>query len=425
MIMMDLMHITTSEGSNATLLYSHINISTTNRFSEPSEKSTLWIVIHSLYCIIRHLLSVVGLAGNIVVLLSIMRMYHKKTTAHILMASLAVSDIITNLISPFTLAFKFHGDVVGASIGWHLLCMLKESLSVLWQGTSVYNIFLISLDRFISVTFPIWYMTKVTKKNVKIGVIFVWILVLTQSVLTLPWAFWNEAEICTYPAYLPSWFYYGVILPQFSVCFLLTVLCYIRIAMVSCKRNKKDIFLSGHRNNSNISNEKFQMKESRVSRKVIASPINIEDNLSPGDLSQPVGSTSSTASPTDIKNNTTPGDLSQPAGGISSITLPTDIKDHPSPGDSPQSKSGINTHTPKPHNQLLQMLVIIIGVYFVLYLPAVITSTLKRNTQSLWFDCIYNIALLLFYTNAVVNPFIYAYKNTYMRKEMRKIIHCH
>ncbi len=328
-------------------------------------------IMYTFY-VVRHLFSVIGLTGNTVILLSIKRMSYIQAGAHILVASLAVSDIVANLMSPLSLVLAHHGQV-GSLVGWRIFCMFKEILSLTWQGGSVYNIFLISFDRFLSVTFPIWYISTITKRHIQNVIVIIWIWIICQSLASCYWSLSNT-ESCRYADYMPVWFQFGVIFSQFTILSLATMILYIRIAIVAWKKSK--------------------MYYSQVTG------LSLLLQMGP-------------AVPVSTSNAT--------------VWLHADqLTNKPYSAISGQEKyedtQSVQAQT-KQQNQILQMMSTKIGVYLALYLPAVIIATLKPTPIPLWYDLIYHLSLLLLYANAVVNPFIYAYKNKHMRTMMRKTIH--
>ena len=102
----------------------------------------------------------------------------KKTKTYIFLFSLAVADIFTAFSLPFTwmiFYLKFVNQSLFITLATEILCKLRMVLLGFPLVCSVCNLFLISLDRFIAIVFPLKYLASVTKKVAHICCVFAWI----------------------------------------------------------------------------------------------------------------------------------------------------------------------------------------------------------------------------------------------------------
>lgn len=93
------------------------------------------------------------------------------TPTNILLLSLAVSDLLVGLLlMPFEIirntACWFFGD---------LMCSLYNSVSLIITFSSVGDMVLISIDRYVAICDPLHYPAKVTERRVKVSVCLCWL----------------------------------------------------------------------------------------------------------------------------------------------------------------------------------------------------------------------------------------------------------
>uniref|UniRef100_A0A3Q3JUR3 G-protein coupled receptors family 1 profile domain-containing protein n=1 Tax=Monopterus albus TaxID=43700 RepID=A0A3Q3JUR3_MONAL len=106
---------------------------------------------------------------NLLVIISISHFKQLHTPTNILTLSLAVSDFFVGLLMLFLVMYLdgcwYLGD---------LMCAVSQSVSSIITSTSVGNMVLISIDRYVAICDPLHYSTKVTQKTIKIWVFLCW-----------------------------------------------------------------------------------------------------------------------------------------------------------------------------------------------------------------------------------------------------------
>lgn len=78
----------------------------------------------------------------------------------------------------------------------------------------------------------------------------------------------------------------------------------------------------------------------------------------------------------------------------------------------------------KQQNRILEMMMTFLIFFFVMYAPVALVSFFKPDNSPVWYQWLYYICFLIWYTNALINPWLYAWKNPDIRKGYKKILGC-
>ncbi|XP_041807240.1 trace amine-associated receptor 13c-like [Chelmon rostratus] len=116
-------------------------------------------------------MSLLTVALNLLVIISISHFRQLHTPTNLLLLSLAVSDFFVGLLLMPIQILLLEGC-------WYLgtfICGLFYYASFIPTSASVGNMVLISVDRYVAICDPLCYSTKVTRKRVKICVFLCWI----------------------------------------------------------------------------------------------------------------------------------------------------------------------------------------------------------------------------------------------------------
>ncbi|XP_054168467.1 alpha-2 adrenergic receptor-like isoform X1 [Oppia nitens] len=143
----------------------------------PSGYTQLAIVLLAFFITCIMILIVVG---NMLVCIAIATEKSLKPVQNWFIASLAVSDFLLGLvIMPFSLARELMGYWMFGKV-W---CDIWLALDVLLCTASINNLFMISLDRYWSITQAVKYLKKRTPSRAALMIAFVWML---SAVVSLP-----------------------------------------------------------------------------------------------------------------------------------------------------------------------------------------------------------------------------------------------
>lgn len=124
-----------------------------------------------------------GIIGNILVIVAVFKFKSLRIVANYFIVSLAVADLsVCSVVMPLGLYY----EVMGGS--WYLggiLCDIWVSMDVLTCTSSIWNLCVISMDRFLAITRPIQYAIKRTPLMAFFTVIAAWGLSFVISIPAL------------------------------------------------------------------------------------------------------------------------------------------------------------------------------------------------------------------------------------------------
>ncbi|XP_067458779.1 trace amine-associated receptor 13c-like [Thunnus thynnus] len=114
--------------------------------------------------------SLLTVALNLLVIISVSHFRQLHTPTNLLLLSLAVSDILVGLV-------VIPGAVLQQTSCWFLgdlMCFLCHYVSFIITSSSVGNMVLISVDRYVAICDPLHYTTRITVRRVKLCVCLCW-----------------------------------------------------------------------------------------------------------------------------------------------------------------------------------------------------------------------------------------------------------
>lgn len=115
---------------------------------------------------------ILDVCGNCLVIGAILRYRRLRTITNYFIISLAVSDL---LIAVLSMPFRIHHTL--NSLCWDLgiiICEFWVFVDLLCSCASITNLSLISIDRFLALTFPLSYRSLMTKRRGAAAIAFVW-----------------------------------------------------------------------------------------------------------------------------------------------------------------------------------------------------------------------------------------------------------
>ncbi|XP_029426383.1 histamine H2 receptor isoform X2 [Nannospalax galili] len=138
--------------------------------------------------VILTILILITVAGNVVVCLAVSLNRQLRSLTNCFIVSLAVTDLLLGLlVLPFSAIYQL-------SFKWsfgQVFCNIYTSLDVMLCTASILNLFMISLDRYCAVTDPLRYPVLVTPVRVAISLVFIWVISITLSFLSIHLG-WNS-----------------------------------------------------------------------------------------------------------------------------------------------------------------------------------------------------------------------------------------
>ncbi|XP_052768446.1 octopamine receptor-like [Mya arenaria] len=190
--------------------------------------AVVWIV---LYIVIM----IPTIFGNILILTSVRRFRALRSNMHILIANLAVSDLIVGaVLVPLTLV----GYFTGLKERNKYYCLTDIGVFVISLGSSCYNLLLISVERFIAIMFPLKSKVILTRKRLIALIVFGWIDV--TIVATLPLfgiTNYSDGSHCRLRKTWPR-LYRSMTDSQMLIILALNCICYTGVACVALKKSR-------------------------------------------------------------------------------------------------------------------------------------------------------------------------------------------
>ncbi|XP_078119086.1 trace amine-associated receptor 13c-like [Sander vitreus] len=129
--------------------------------------------------IVFYSISLLTVALNLLIIISISHFRQLHTPTNILLLSLAVSDLLVGLV-------VMPGEIFRSTSCWFLgdfVCATYTLLTVNIPSASIGDIVLISVDRYLAICDPLHYTTKVTARRVKFCVCLCWLCSVSYSLL--------------------------------------------------------------------------------------------------------------------------------------------------------------------------------------------------------------------------------------------------
>lgn len=158
---------------------------------------------------------IITIFGNTLTLVAIISCKSLRTTANLLVISLAISDLTVAVgVMPLSLL----KELTPAGTLGHPLCDIWVSLDVLCCTASILNLCVIALDRFWSISYPFSYNDKRTPRRMLMMISAVWVLSTTISIA--PLLGWKTPKEKQFPSCQVSQDKYYTIFSTFGAFFI-------------------------------------------------------------------------------------------------------------------------------------------------------------------------------------------------------------
>jgi hypothetical protein len=139
----------------------------------------------TIFLVTESLMIIPTIFGNLLLIICIKRYNILQIWSNILIANLAVSDFLLGLIFiPYDMTLK-HVRVMSEN---KFACLLRNALLLQFVGASVFNLLLLSLERYAALAFPLWHF-KLSSKWLICSIAVSWIM--STVIAGLPLAGWN------------------------------------------------------------------------------------------------------------------------------------------------------------------------------------------------------------------------------------------
>ncbi|XP_029010967.2 trace amine-associated receptor 6-like [Betta splendens] len=203
--------------------FPHLLNASCRKYARPHSEAMLIYVLVS--CI-----SLLTASLNLLVIVSISHFRQLHTPTNLLLLSLAVSDFLVGLIvMPFQIILIEPCWFLG-----NLLCVLYYLLPFITVYSSVINMVLISVDRYVAICDPLHYSTIMTQLRVKICVLMSWVFSVFYSFVILFDNLYQPGRLnscygeCVININGPVHLVFGFIVPISSI-----IILYVRVFVVA------------------------------------------------------------------------------------------------------------------------------------------------------------------------------------------------
>lgn len=120
-----------------------------------------------------------GVVGNILVILSVVCHRHLRTVTHYFIVNLAVADLLlSSTVLPFSAIF----EILDRWVFGRAFCNVWAAVDVLCCTASIMSLCVISVDRYIGVSYPLRYPAIMTKHRALLAVTLLWVLSIVISI---------------------------------------------------------------------------------------------------------------------------------------------------------------------------------------------------------------------------------------------------
>ncbi|XP_061527436.1 LOW QUALITY PROTEIN: adrenoceptor alpha 1Aa [Phycodurus eques] len=122
---------------------------------------------------------VFGAVGNILVILSVVCHRHLRTVTHYFIVNLAVADLLlSSTVLPFSAIF----EILDRWVFGRVFCNVWAALDVLCCTASIMSLCVISVDRYVGVSYPLRHPAIMTKRRALLAVTCLWALSVVISI---------------------------------------------------------------------------------------------------------------------------------------------------------------------------------------------------------------------------------------------------
>ncbi|KAI6235488.1 G-PROTEIN-RECEP-F1-2 domain-containing protein [Aphelenchoides besseyi] len=196
---------------------------------------------HPLLAFLFIMLCLITVAGNVLVVVAVCTKKYLRNPTGYLIVSLAFADLIVGMVvMPLNSVFEMTNHV------WLLgmtMCDIFHALDILASTSSIWNLCVISLDRYMAGQDPIGYRDKVSKRRITIAIIFVWVMSACLSFPAIIW--WRHSSPHLYEdkyrcVFTDNWLYVGFSsLVSFYVPMILILFAYGRVFLIATRHSQQ------------------------------------------------------------------------------------------------------------------------------------------------------------------------------------------
>lgn len=116
---------------------------------------------------------IVALLGNVLVLYAVFNFQHMRTTTNVLIANMAVADLITTIFAmPYSIFYLFMQSRWFGGVAGTVTCKLVHFIIATTIAASIVALFLVSFERFCAVVYPLKYIQFIHNKKLLTAIVW-------------------------------------------------------------------------------------------------------------------------------------------------------------------------------------------------------------------------------------------------------------
>ncbi|XP_033102239.1 melatonin receptor type 1B-like [Anneissia japonica] len=374
-------------------------------FSSMDLELKVGVICHITFLII---ISIVGLFGNLLTIIAILRTNKLRITANYFLVNLAIADVvICTFVCPFYLLALFHRK-------WPLadrFCAAIGGISCIVLAASVLSLLAISINRYFCIVKNKLYAKYYSTQRTIWHCVIVWIASVISISPTLgglgEFGFNEHILVCGYKITYESWkCQIATMIIIFIVSTSTILFCYYNIW--------KEVYNSSNRTKrkaSTVSQISLSGSTSDIYNKKHSLTGTINDNNRKLSLSGTIND-----------NNRKLG-FSGTTNDNRKLSLAGTINDNNRKLGKLRSQLSMMKLVPRTRDiQVAKTSLIVLLTFMICWTPTVIQVVFDRNFKTP--DGVVQAFAFLALANSSINPFIYAWRNRHFRKAYKRIITC-
>uniref|UniRef100_A0A3B4AKX6 Alpha-1A adrenergic receptor n=1 Tax=Periophthalmus magnuspinnatus TaxID=409849 RepID=A0A3B4AKX6_9GOBI len=219
-----------------------------------------------------------GILGNMLVILSVLFHHHWRSVTHYFIVNLAAADL---LLSSAVMPFSAASEALGRWVFGRTFCSVWAALDVLCCTASILSLCVISIDRYLAVSYPLRYPTVATGRRCLAAVACLWGL--SAAISVGPLFGWKQPQpedetVCQITEE-PGYALFSA-LGSFYIPLAIILVMYCRVYTVATRETKslrkgskgentEGVTLRIHRGNAGHSDKQDSVKHKRASFAVL------------------------------------------------------------------------------------------------------------------------------------------------------------